>query len=985
MSQQHQYNIASDLRGLVSCEVLDEEWQRTLYAADASIYETLPLCVVIPRSEDDVVKTVRYAYENRIPITARGGGTALAGQTIGNGITIDFSKYLNRVLEVNAEKSYVVVEPGINKSELDLHLKASDKFFPPDPSSSDFCTIGGMIANNSSGPHTVKYGSVIDYIISLKVALSNGEVIETKPVKIGGDEWRQITGADTLEAKIYRDLSKAVQENGSLIEERTPKVRKNCSGYRLERLLLHKDVFDLGSVFAASEGTLGVVLQAKLRVVDIPRFKGTAMLQFDTLEKMGKAVVKILKTKPSAVELLDDHVVDLASSTHPEIRKDIAEDAKAFLLVEYDGSESRDVEEGLKRLDGTIVKKSGLVLKAGFAYDPSTAEKFWALRKKSLPYVMKLRREGRRPTPFIEDVVVQPEQLASFIEKLYEIYRKYGVEGVVYGHAGDGQLHTRPLLNLKKEEDLDLMGKIADEVFQIVIESGGSITGEHGDGLVRGRYVQKMFGDDLYRIFKETKHTFDPEGILNPGRKIVEDPGAWLQNLRYVSSSSSGKQVNTALNWNIKNSRLRKSVTGFSDELSYEDEVELCHGCGTCRELTPGRMCPVFKTYRGETDSCRGRLSVLRWLLKADGLSAGFEDTEQYRGVVFDHCVQCKMCLVECPSNVNVGKLMAEARARYSAKHGSPPGYSFFANIDRYAKMGSSFAPVSNRLMGNTVFRKILEHSSGIDQQRAFPKFSRKTFAQRFQQSRQASATKQSETSKSVVFFYDTFVNYLRPDIGLLLVKILERNGYTVLAPPQRSSGLSALIEGSPVVGKETAEYNVSMLAPYTEKGVPIVTFSPSAGVALKLEYLNVLDTPAARSVADSTSDVHEFLYSLHKKGNLDEGFKPVERSIYLHLHCHDRVQRIEGDVTGLLGLLPGLKFEVLEKGCCGIGGAFGFVKGHYRRSLDIGEPLMQAVRLADRDVYSTGESCAMQIEAGSGRKIGLTVELLGEAYGFLS
>ncbi|MCL4436036.1 MAG: FAD-binding protein [Thaumarchaeota archaeon] len=980
MSQQHRNNVATDLKELVSGEVLDEEWQRSLYAADASIYETLPLCVVIPRSEQDVVRTVRYAYQNQVSITARGGGTALAGQTIGNGITIDFSKYLNRVLEVNAEKSYVMVEPGINKSELDLYLKASGKFFPPDPSSSDFCTIGGMIANNSSGPHTVKYGSVIDYIISLRVVLSNGDVIETKPVKIGSDEWHRITSADTLEAKIYRDISKTVQENGSLIEKRTPKVRKNCSGYRLERLL-HKDVLDLSSVFAASEGTLGVVLQAKLRIVDIPRFKGTAMLQFDTLEKMGKAVAKVLETKPSAVELLDDHVVDLASSIQPELRKDIAEDAKAFLLVEYDGPESSDVEKGLKQLDSAVVKNSGLVLQAGFAYDSSTAEKYWALRKKSLPYVMKLRREGKRPTPFIEDVVVQPEQLALFIQKLYEIYQKYDVEGVVYGHAGDGQLHTRPLLNLKREGDRDLMRKIADEVFQTVIESGGSITGEHGDGLVRAQYVQKMFGDDLYQIFKEVKCAFDPRAVLNPGRKIVEDPGAWLQNLRY-DNSGLGRWVSPTLNWGIKGSRLRKNLTGFSDELSYEDEVELCHGCGTCRELTPGRMCPVFKTYRGETDSCRGRLSVLRWLLKVDGLTAEFEDTEQYRDVVFDHCVQCKMCLVECPSNVNVGKLMAEARARYSTKHGSPPGYSFFADIDRYAKMASRFAPISNRLMGNNTFRKILERSSGIDQQRPFPRFSWRTFAQRFHGS--SKATAQSK-SKSVVFFYDTFVNYLRPDLGLLLVKILERNGYAVLAPPQRSSGLSALIEGNPAVGKEIAEYNVSRLAPYAEKGVPIVTFSPSAGVALKLEYLNVLDTPAARSVADSTLDIHEFLYSLHRRGELDEGFKPVEKSVYLHLHCHDRVQRIEGDVTGLLGLLPSLKFEVLEKGCCGIGGAFGFVKGHYRRSLEIGEPLLQAVRSADREVYSTGESCAMQIEAGSGRKIGLTVELLGEAYSLLS
>ncbi|MFQ6134787.1 MAG: FAD-binding oxidoreductase, partial [Nitrososphaerales archaeon] len=478
---QNRVDVASDLKKLVKGEVLDREWQRSMYAADASLYEILPLCIVIPKTEQDVVKTVKYAYENRIPVTPRGGGTALAGQTVGSGIIIDFSKYLNTVLKVAPEEGYVVVEPGVNKSELDRHLSGFGKFFPPDPSSSDFCTIGGMIANNSGGPHTVKYGSVMGYIISLKVVLSNGEVIETRPVKMSGDEWRKIVGNDTLESKIYSEVGRLIRGNLQIIRERAPKVTKSCSGYRLDALLQQEGTLDLGRIFAASEGTLGIVLQAKLRILDTPRFRGTVMLQFDSLEKMGRAVSKVLKTKPAATELLDHYVIDLASHIHPELKKEVPEHVKAVLLVEFDGMSRDEVEDGMKRLERDLVKKDELVLKAGFAYTPAEAEKFWSIRKKSLPYAMKLRKGGRRPIPFIEDVVVQPDRLAAFIQQLYDIYQKYGVEGVIYGHAGDGQLHTRPLLDLKDKTDIDTMTKIADEVFSLVIEYRGSITGEHGD------------------------------------------------------------------------------------------------------------------------------------------------------------------------------------------------------------------------------------------------------------------------------------------------------------------------------------------------------------------------------------------------------------------------------------------------------------------------------------------------------------------------
>lgn len=974
---QNPVDAASDLKKLVEGEVLEKDWQRSMYASDSSLYEISPLCIVIPKSESDVVAVMKYAYEKRIPVTARGGGTSLAGQSIGDGIVIDFSKYMNNVLKISVEDDYVVVEPGLLKSELDRRLKSLNKFFPPDPSSSDFCTIGGMIANNSGGAHTVKYGSTVDYILSLKVVLCNGEIIETRPLKIGGDEWRKITGNDTLESKIYREVSVLVEENQTLIREAMPLVKKNCSGYRLDELLQDgSGTFDLGRIFAASEGTLGLILQAKIRIRDIPRFRGTAMLQFDSLEKMGRALKKVLEMKPSAVELIDRYVVDIASASEPELKAEIPDYVQAVLLVEFDGAGRGEVEDCVKMLEREL-KKSKLVSNAGFAYTPVEAEKFWSIRKKSLPYVMKLRVGEKEATPFIEDVVIPPSRIPEYLQRLYDIYRRHDVEGVVYGHAGDGNLHTRPLLNMKDERDIETMVKIADEVFTVVREYRGSMTGEHGDGLVRGRYLESMFGREVYTIFRRVKSVFDPVNVLNPSKKMVDDPSVMVQNLRY-GASYRRRQVKTALNWELHESRLLERLTGYSDEFSYGREVELCHGCGTCRELYSVRMCPVFKAYRDEVDSCRGRISVLRWLLKADGLPSEFELTDEFRDIVYNHCVQCKMCQVDCPSNVNVAKLMAEARARYSLHKGAPKGYGYFADVDRYGSMLSSLAPLSNRLLRNAVFRTVMEWTTGIDSRRMFPRFSRKTFAARFREYK--AGRKQFE--KSLVFFYDTYINYNNPDLGISIVKIFEKNGFNVEVPRQKSSGITAILEGDPAVGRRAAEYNVTNLMPYVENGVPIVTFSPSSGVALKMDYLNVLDTPAARAVSQSTFDIHEFLYSLHRKGELVEDFRPVEKNIYLHLHCHDIVQGIEDDITGLLGLIPSLRFTRLEKGCCGIGGAFGFVKDGYSRSLKIGEPLIEAVRTSDREVYSTGESCALQMEADSGRRVRFTVDIIREAYG---
>ena len=387
-------------------------------------------------------------------------------------------------------------------------------------------------------------------------------------------------------------------------------------------------------------------------------------------------------------------------------------------------------------------------------------------------------------------------------------------------------------------------------------------------------------------------------------------------------------------------------------------------------------MCPVFKGLGSEIDSCRGRNDLLRWMLKRDGLAEDFALTDEYRDIIYDHCIQCKMCYIDCPSNVNVAKLMAETRARYAAVRGTPKGYSFFVNIDKYGRMGTAASPVSNWLFANAVFRYGMEATTGISRKRRFPDFVRPTFENRF-------AKHQPPTGErtDVVFFYDTYLNFNNPQLGMTIVDLLEANGCRVLCPPQGSSGLPALIEGAPAEGKKQAQFNVENLAPYAKRGIPIVCFSPSAGLALKIEYENVLDGPDVRAVAENTVDIHEFLWALYQRGALHLPLRPVEKQVNLHFHCHTLVQKVDQQVKDVLALIPGLHYQVLEKGCCGIGGSYGFI--NFDKSMRIGSDLFMAVGASEIETYSTGESCKMQIEQGSGKHIGLTTELLAESFGF--
>jgi len=951
----------------ISGDVLSEIWQRCMYASDASAYEIVPKCVVLPKNVEDVIKVVKFASTNGIPVIARGGGSGLAGQAIGDGIIIDFTKYMHHIIEIDIKENYVMVEPGIYKGVLDKELKKYSRFLPPDPSSANYCAVGGMIATNASGAHTVKYGSTIDYVQSLDVILSNGELMHVEPVEIGSYEWKKKAGS--LEGKLLETLLNLLLPNEELIRNRFPRVRKNSCGYRLDRVL-GNNVLDMSKLFVASEGTLGIVVRAKFKIMDLPKEKVLTLLGFDNTLEASKSIIKIAELKPSALELIDKTVIQLARTSSEEFASKVPIDTNCLLFVEFDGNSRDEVENGINRLRSVLEQIHAKTIASSF--DGSEMARIWEIRKNALSYTMKIRENAKKPIAFMEDPVVPVDKLDFLVETLQRVYNKHGLKYVVYGHAGDGNLHTRPLFDVSKSEEIKIMREVAEDLLNAVTSVNGSVSAEHGDGLARSGFIRDVYGNEIYQLFVKVKELFDPINIMNPNKKVMMQ-GTFLQNFRYGFKS---KDFENKLNWQINDSRLQSKITGYRKELSFDDEVDLCHGCGGCRELNFGwRMCPVYKGLNDEVASCRGRNNVLRWLLKVDGLAKEFALTKEYKDIIYKYCVQCKMCLIDCPSNVNVGKSMAEARAVYAKQMGLPKGYEYFINIDKYAMQGCKLVPFSNFLMNNKLFRKLLESRTGIDARKKFPRFSKRIFDDLFREH------KQPKFHKTVAFFCDTYIRYVDPMLGMHIIKILERNGYNVIFPSQMSSGLPALLEGAPDVGREIAEYNVKNLYVHASKGIPIVCFSPSSSVALKMDYLNVLDNEETRTVSSNTYDMHEFLSNLHKMKELDADFKEIDEEIGVHFHCHTIVQGADKHVKQLLNMIPKLRYHIVETGCCGVGGSYSFIKDNYDLSMQIGRELFEAVK-QERKVYTTGESCKLQIEEGSGRELGLTVDLLAKAYG---
>ena len=951
--------LVEDLKGLVEGEVRFDPMTRALYSTDASIYQVEPIGVVLPRSEEDVIAVVETAARHGVPVLPRGGGTSLAGQAVGRAVVLDFSKYMRRVLEIDAGQGWVRTEPGIILDELNQHLAPHRVQFAPDPSTSNRGNVGGALGNNSCGAHSILWGKTVDNVAQLEVVLSDGSRASLGPLTREGVDAR--TRSNGLEGDIYRRLAEIGEADREEILARYPKIQRRVSGYNLDELV-GDDGFDSARFVVGSEGTLVTITRAKLKIVPLPRFKGLAVLHFRDVNESMEATVAALELEPAAVELVDEMIVRQARSNlaYSRMMDFVEGEPGALLLTEFYGDSQAEVEA---RLDG--IEKRMAAGGLGYAVrritDPAQQARVWAVRKAGLGLMMNVTGDAK-PLPFVEDTAVAPEHLPEYVRRFDEIVRDHGTTAGYYGHASVGCLHIRPLIDLKQGEDIGRMESISEAVSDLVLEFGGAMSGEHGDGLVRSVWNEKMFGPRIYDAFRSVKAAFDPHGIMNPG-KIVDSP-PMTNDLRYTPDYRP-LQLRTGL--------------GYSTEGSFAGAVEMCNGQGACRKVTSGTMCPSYMVTRDEEHSTRGRANALRAALSGALPVDSLTSRRLYD--VLDLCLECKGCKAECPSNVDMAKLKYEFLDRYHKANGYPLRNRIFGSIAALGRTGSFMAPLSNWLLESDGGRDLLDRYAGIDRRRQLPSFSSQTFEQWF---RARGETTRTEGARGVVVLLpDTFTNYNHPELGRAAVKVLERLGYSVVVPKMACCGRPMLSAGMIDRARASAAANVDAVHPFVQQGARVVGLEPSCILTFRDEYLDLLeDDGRVSSIADASMLIEEFVAEAITDGaELRPSQEPGR--VLFHGHCHQKALVGTGAAMEVLRSIPGCDAEEIESGCCGMAGSFGMEKEHYDVSMRIGEQgLFGPIRAAGDGVtvVSEGVSCRQQIADGTGATAKHLVEVLADA-----
>jgi FAD/FMN-containing dehydrogenase/Fe-S oxidoreductase len=951
--------LVQDLRRHVTGEVRFDEMTRALYSTDASIYQIEPIGVVIPRGEEDVIAVVEAASRHGVPVLPRGAGTSLAGQAVGRAIIIDFSKHMRDVLEVNSEEGWVRAQPGIILDELNRHLAPHGLHFAPDPSTSNRSNVGGALGNNSCGAHSIVWGKTVDNVQELRVVLSNGDVAILGP--LDDERFEAKMRGDGLEGDIYRRLFAIGQADRDEILARYPKILRRVAGYNLDELVADGGL-DMARFVVGSEGTLLTITEAKLRIVPRPKLKALAVLHFRELIESMEATVAVLELEPAAVELVDSMIIRQARTNleYARMMDFVQDDPDAILIVEVVGDSEAELDARLEMIEERMTR-GGLGYAVRRLVKPEDQARVWAVRKAGLGLMMNVRGDAK-PLPFVEDTAVAPEALPEYVRRFNEIVRQHGTTAGYYGHASVGCLHIRPLINLRLQEDVDRMASIAAQVSDLVLEFGGSMSGEHGDGLARSVWNEKMFGPRLYRAFRRVKQAFDPKGIMNPG-KIVDAP-PMTENLRTGPTA-----------------RTLDLVTGFSfsQEGGFAAAVDMCNGQGACRKLD-GTMCPSYMVTGDEEHSTRGRANALRaaitGALPVDAL------TSKRLHDVLDLCLECKGCKAECPSNVDMAKLKYEFLDRYHKTNGYSLRDRLFGNIAHLSRLGSFFAPLSNWPLSSDAIKGLLEKYAGIDRRRSLPAFSSQTFAQWFKARGGSPAS--TATRGQVLLFPDTFTNYNHPNLGRAATTVLERLGYQVVLPRTRCCGRPMLSKGMMDVARRNARFNVDSVLPYIESGAKLVGLEPSCILSFRDDYLDLLgDDLGARAVAQSTMLIEEFVLYARDEAGSDIEYTRRPGKLLFHGHCHQKALVGTGAAMEVLNSIPGCDPREVQSGCCGMAGSFGFEKEHYDISLKIGEySLFGPIRSeqGEFEVVSEGVSCRQQIEHGTGRRAKHLVEVLAEA-----
>ncbi|HWO73218.1 MAG TPA: FAD-linked oxidase C-terminal domain-containing protein, partial [Dehalococcoidia bacterium] len=815
LSEADRAAILEDLRRGLRGEARGDRYNRLLYATDASLYQMEPVCVVFPAGPEDVQHVLRVAREARVPVLPRGGGTGLSGQTVNHAIVLDFSRDMASLLELNVEEGWARVQPGIVLSELNRLAARHNLLYGIDPSTANRATIGGGVGNNSCGAHSIVYGKTIDNVLSVETVLSDA----TRAVfeRLDGPALEAKLRAQSLEGHVYRELRRIGVEQHKEIARRFPKIMRRVSGYNLDDFVNDSGPMDVARMVVGSEGTLAVVTEAKLRLHPLPKVKGIAAVHFRTLVEAAEATVAGLEHPVSAIELVDDVIVSRcrASVGFKRLAAFVQGDPGGILFIEFAGDSEAEVVAKLEALDADL-KRRGLGYATVTTTDAAAQRDMWRMREAGLGLIMSVRGDAK-PVGFVEDTAVAPEKLPEFIKRFQEIVSGHGTTAAYYGHASVGCLHIRPMVNSKTREGLRQMEQIATEVADLVLEFGGSLSGEHGDGIVRGVFTERMFGPTLTNAFREVKRAFDPEGLLNPG-KIIDTP-AFGDNLRLGPETR---------NWEPP------TFLDFSYEGGIARAAEQCNGQGACRKFEGG-MCPSFMVTREEEHSTRGRANLLRYAFA--GTLPHAELTGDRLFEALDLCVECKACKSECPSGVDMAKLKYEVLAQRNLARGVPLRARLFAHISTLARLTAPFAPVANLAARQGAVRALLARLGGIHAERPLPAFAAQTFPRWFR-SRRRRPGGGAPVRGEAVLFHDTFTDYFHPEVGQAAVRLLEALGYgVVLVSGVVCCGRPAVSKGLLSTAKRWARKNVEALLPYARRGVPIVGTEPSCLLTFRDEY----------------------------------------------------------------------------------------------------------------------------------------------------
>jgi FAD/FMN-containing dehydrogenase/Fe-S oxidoreductase len=979
-----QLRIRDDLRGQLDGDVHCDDLFVQMYASDASIFEIPPLGVALPRHRDDVAAIVRYAAERGIPLFPRGAGTGLAGDSLGRGIVVDFSKHMRRIISVGDD--YAVVQPGVVLAQLNERLARSGRMFGPDPAGIEVTTLGSVVALDASGSRWPAYGSTRSHVRELEVVLADGQVARLSRHLPNASADRREQPGEALAAGVADILAR----HEHAIAERRVRSLVDRSGYHLHNLrssgaIAGEGAIDLTRLLVGSEGTLALTTEITVATTPIPEHTGSMLLFFTSLSGAAQAAAELSMHLLRACDLMDRRHLSLAREMDPRYEFLIPAEAEAVLLVECGGESEDEVRNNLREIERLLVDQRRLASSSQLALDRFDSDVLWQLARRYVPTLYRLRGSSR-PVPFVEDIAVPPASLPGFLQRALETLRKHQVTASIFGHAAHGQLHIRPFIDLTDPEEVPKLRELAEELYGHTWEVGGTISGEHAEGYSRTPYAPGQHGP-LMAAFREVKELFDPRYILNPGKKVSAESVPLEAPLRRVtfpllerievddspSLSAASRQaanlIQLQLDWR-------------PDEMTYA--ARMCNGCGACRTQSPGtRMCPTFRPAPREEASPRSKANLARGILTG-ALPAGVVLDDALKEIC-DLCIHCHMCRLECPANVDVPKLMAEAKGAYVLTNGLRLHDWFVTNIDVLCGYASRLPNIANWAIRNRVVRWIIERTLGIAQGRKLPRFVRGPFLESSVQKRHAKSTRDS--GEKVLLFVDTFANFCDQQLANALVAVLEHNNVAVYIPErQYEAGMPMISQGALGPARLLAERNVAILSEAVRQGYTIVSTEPSAILALTREYSHLLgDDSDVRLVAENAMEATQYLWRLHQKGKLRLDFQPLPMNVGYHTPCHVKALEVGVPSINLLGLIPELNVQLIEKGCSGAAGLYGFQKKNYRMSLRIGLPLINELRTGGYRIGVTEcSTCRIQMEQGAPMATLHPVKLVALAYGLM-